>query len=559
MLDMDVVTYEMAQSRPIFNALSPTWPYLLRGKVMKYAKHAFYGLTGLRIGRAVQKGALPEEVIGNYLGGMATAKILSKPKETIKKAHIHARHIPDRDLWRKNGLGGRYWIYQPGRHQMVIVFHDANRAGPHIDIHIGRFSMIRRVKPDVYEQLRYNNQGMLTENSRKLLLDFLREEIDNGSRIPQNLDHSVANARASWTGGDPDGRNYGDGRTRQIVLEETVDVYKAHHSGPIEFYAPTLNPHRGMYVYKLHPGDDKRAPILVWGNLKPKIPALSDRLHLKLIHPEELDKLQRRADMSTSTAKYDGSSCYFVITKEGTHIWSPRLSKETGERIEYTFKLDGIANITADETIVGMGELLFKPKSRFPWSRDDYLPQAVGSGVLNSNMVLPDNVQPEIRVYRIDRIGRKSMIDLPFWENRNLQYLVESLAPEYFKVVELMMPDEAMQMGFEGVVAVPEDATINEGFKTKWWQDPHDWEVTSVEFEQGSKGGIAGVVRAVSLESGKTFKLGPGQVGDRALTEHMMLNPDDYIGRVMRVQSRHGHEGRASKVLDWHDDKGFGS
>jgi hypothetical protein len=36
-----------------------------------------------------------------------------------------------------------------------------------------------------------------------------------------------------------------------------------------------------------------------------------------------------------------------------------------------------------------------------------------------------------------------------------------------------------------------------------------------------------------------------------------MANPDDYIGTVIRVNSKIGHEGRASKVVGFHDDKGF--
>ena len=88
-----------------------------------------------------------------------------------------------------------------------------------------------------------------------------------------------------------------------------------------------------------------------------------------MIHPEDMSTLESKADMSTSTAKYDGSSCYFVITKDGTTVWSPRQSKVTGEQIEYTFKIDGIAITTSEQTIVGMGELLFKQKSLNPFKK----------------------------------------------------------------------------------------------------------------------------------------------------------------------------------------------
>jgi hypothetical protein len=60
-----------------------------------------------------------------------------------------------------------------------------------------------------------------------------------------------------------------------------------------------------------------------------------------------------------------------------------------------------------------------------------------------------------------------------------------------------------------------------------------------------------------SLESGKKFKLGPSQMGDQTLTRHMMDNPNLYEGSVVKVNSKRGHEGRASKVIGFHDDKGL--
>lgn len=547
---LDVINSELIAATPYFSQISPQTSSALRG-TPRYVVKVFKGArTVYRSSKRLLTGEDPAKIAGEWAGNKVITKTI---RPVSKRVHKRVAKI-DHDRSRKNGMGGRTWITRPGRYDMVMVFHDANRAGPHVDVHIGRLSVVYRVKPDVYSKLRYNRDGQLTEASRELLISHVKSEIATGSRVPQNLDHSRSNARASWVNGDPNGKNYGDGRTRQVILQTEVDVYKAHEDGPVEFYAPALHPDRALYLYRLYPGDNKRAPILIWGKRRAAPPELDDRLHLKMIHPDEVEKYADKADWNTSTAKYDGSSCFFVITKEGTTVWSPRTSVRTGEQIEYTHKLDGLATVTSDETIVGMGELLFREKAWLPW-RGGYVPAAVGGGILNSNMVLPTTVTPEIRIYRIDRIGRQKVGHLDFWENRKLQQDVAKLSPK-LKVVELMEPAEANELGFEGVVVVPENASVNDGFKLKWWEDPNDWRIDRVDFRDGEKGGVAGVVHATSLESGKKFKLGPGQVGNTELTREMMAHPERYEGVVLKVNSKRGHEGRAAKVVAIHTDKG---
>src|SRR5690606_31601074 len=123
----------------------------------------------------------------------------------------------------------------------------------------------------------------------------------------------------------------------------------------------------------------------------------------------EADRLYTKADPSTSTAKYDGSSAYVVIGPKGTTVWSPRTSKTTGEQIEYTGTLHKLSSVTSPVTIVAMGEVMFRPASRHLWRKAGYLPQAAGSGILNSNSVIPNDVIPEIRLYRVDKVGTQSL------------------------------------------------------------------------------------------------------------------------------------------------------
>ncbi len=547
---------ELCASKGAFRILSPGPVSTLRaGTTVARVAARFMLVKGIYKKR--KAGASVATIVGAHVGMKAVLKTAAPVQAQILKAHLHVPKI-ERDFFRKNGMGGRSWIDKPGVYDMVIIFHDANRAGPHIDVHIGRLSLIYRVKPELYSQLRYNREGYLTEDSRKAIIAHVQSEIATGSRVPQNLDHSYSNARASWVGGDTTAKTYGSGATRQIVSTSKVDIYKAFADGPIELYSPVLNPTRSLYLYRIYPGDGTRAPICIFGEKNSSPPRLEDRLHLKMVHPYEQDKLMGSAEMATSTAKYDGSSCYLVITPNGTTVWSPRVSKTTGRQIEYTHTLRGVHMVTNGETIVAMGEVLFREPHK-PWQRqtkNHYLPSSAGSGLLNSHGILPDDVTPEIRIYRVDRVGRTSTVDLPFWENRELQERVAALDPRILKVVELMAPEEALREGFEGVVAVPPHQSVNDGWKLKWWDDPNDWRIDEVGFYLGDKGGVACVVYATSLDSGRSFKLGPGQVGSRELTEDMMAHPADYEGAVLKVLSKQGHEGRAAKAVALHDDKG---
>lgn len=550
---------ELHAARPAFSLISPGMSNLISSQYPKAIKIIgvatfFKGWHGQR-----KAGMSYAQMIGSSAGYKITKKLTKPLKTQVINAHLHVQATEKRDFNRKNGLGGRTWYTKPGIHQLIIVFHDANRAGPHIDVHIGRLSLVYKVKPELYAKLKYNKDGILTANSQEMLLEYIKDEIETGARVPQNLDHSRSNAISSWTHGDRNATTYGSGFTRQVISASQVEVYKAHANGPIEMYAPALNSFRPLYLYRLYPGDGKRAPICIFGAKKSHVPKLKDRLHLKLIHPEDIDQLELKADMTTSTAKYDGSSCYFSIGPKGTRVWSPRISKVSGEQIEYTPKMRGLQGLHNKEEIVGMGEIVFVRKNWMNWRENGniYLPQAQGSGILNSNGVLPRGVRPEIRIYRIDKIGKTDLTEAPFAENRVEQQRVAALHPSILKVVELMDPKTAHDKGFEGVVVVPEGQSVNEGFKVKWWTDPHDWVITKVSFKSGEKGKVAGVVHAKSLESGKDFKLGPGQMGNEALTRHMMQHPDAYEGAVLKVLSRHGHEGRASKVVSIHDDKGI--
>jgi len=221
----------------------------------------------------------------------------------------------------------------------------------------------------------------------------------------------------------------------------------------------------------------------------------------------------------------------------------------SGQHIEYTGKLPELSEMTADQTTVCMGELLFKRFGR-------YLPAHQIGGILNANKPRPWWSIPEIRLYRVDRIGRTNTHNLEFWANRSIQWKVADKSP-YLGIVArvpLAMTRLTKLMGLEGAVGVPEGLSINEGHKIKWHGDEEDWTCTSVQLEKGGKGGIAGVAKFVT-EDGRPMKLGPGQLGTPNDCLDMMKEPNLFEGRVAKVISKRGHSGRAGKLLSWHDDK----
>jgi hypothetical protein len=69
------------------------------------------------------------------------------------------------------------------------------------------------------------------------------------------------------------------------------------------------------------------------------------------------------------------------------------------------------------------------------------------------------------------------------------------------------------------------------------------------------KGVPSGVLVFKSLDSGKEFKLGPSQLGNHEVVNELLAKGSELIGRVAKVKSRVGHEGRASVFKDWHLDK----
>jgi len=549
-----------------FSIVNPT--------IWSISKHpTFLAIAGCYgLGKAMYsiytKNSNPEDIVGECIANMITRVYFSPIRKIIYKQY---RRTIDLKYSIKSNLSSKLVGKNPISFEtdssmddrlikkMVIIYHDANRASKHLDIHIGSFSLILRVsgKP-IENMIKYNYKGELTEDSKKALLNHIRTEISNNSRFPQNLDHTLSQAKETWLYNSTlsNKTKYGSGPTRQIIASEYVEFFQNQSSNKsLHMYAPLLYKHGGLYLYQIYDGKDNDTPIYIWGKLLSKEPNFEDRLHLTMIPANQFNKFQNKVDPTTVTIKKDGASSFFITNDKGTLLFSPRISKETGKRIEYTYKLPELYSIISAHNPMGIGELLFKKKAvGIPYR---YLSAAEIGGILNSDRIRPRDVIPEYNIYRIDRWSGNKTTDLSFHENRLLQTLfINEANNPYIRVIDFTNPS-IKNHKHEGMVGVPKGMSINDGYKIKWFQDPDDWKVEKVDFYTSEKGNIAGVIWFTSLKSGKLFKLGPGQIGSFDECMNILLNPSKYEGRVAKVHSRIGHEGRASKLLEWHDAKGY--
>jgi hypothetical protein len=542
------------------------------------------------VGRVIQGDSIKEITEDTIAGGIAS-RVTSRAfesnlKHMVLKGHQLALERPVSGLILPLGATRRTWVTPLDKNiftgrivkHLTIVYHDANKAGKHVDVHLGHLSMVYRVSGKPFEKdLKFNSQGRLTEASKQILLDHVRAEIAKNSRVPWNHDHTLSNARMNWDYDESlkSVSGYGSGVTRQVIFSDKCEFYHPEVKSSLHIYAPLLNPNQGLYVYQIYPGTEKTAPILILGTLIPRDEPFKDRLHLKMIQDKDFEtEFLRKVDHETITRKYDGASAYFtgsgkIERNESFKLFSPRYSKETGHRIEYTYKAAELADQPNNVRAAGMGELLYWKRTpigrmlvpfglrgpeRIAWN---YLSASEVAGVLNSNRVRPESIYPELRIYRMDKFQEEQTTGLPFFENRALQeQLVSGLDQRFWKVVGLVRPRRIKS--WEGLVGVPEGQSINDGFKVKWWADANDWEVKEVDLSISKKGNIQGVVWFKSLESGKLFKLGPSNLGGVDRQMEFLEDPKGMIGRVFKVHGRNGHEGRAAKIVDTHLDKGEG-
>lgn len=566
---MKTVCVGLSRSLGPFMGLAPSPFFMVKHR---YAKAIGTVIDAAKDAYMLFKGKPVEDIAGRRLAGVAIRRMKKRPKAMVKKglmmAQINSRRTLLDPVIQEVERDDNKRIIR----RMRVMFHDANKARQHLDVHIGRTSLIYKItgKP-VENKIRYNHKGELTEEAKKALMNHLKTEISGNSRVAQNLDHTIANAKCSWLVGDPGISGYGSGLTRQLVSEGDVEFYHHKVRSSEHIYVPKLFGSQGTYLYQIYPGTDTGVPILIWGKLIPRDENFKDRLHLKLIQPEEFEtKYKGKINESSNTRKYDGASCHFTSNGQGFKFFSPRFSRETNHRIEYTFKVPELAEVGHPAKPQGMGEMLFWKRTGLgrlsaglmDWRGLEgpfwnYLSASEIGGILNNNNVRSRHVYPEIRIYRIDRWNKANTYDLEFFSNRLLQHALMYDLKGAWKVVARTRPvRNPATNSWEGFVGVPEGQSVNNGLKVKWWGNANDWEVIKNELSLSEKGNVQGVIWFRSQESGRKFKLGPGQIGSFDANMALLEANDKVVGAVAKVHGRQGHEGRAAKVVEWHLDKG---
>ncbi len=463
---------------------------------------------------------------------------------TIKTKRIKRTSLNEAHLIAKK----KTWFNSTGKMTVRIIYHEGNKRGAHIDMHFSNgtsFVVDVRNKP-IANDIKLNTNGELTQKSIKILMNHLKDEFDGGgygSRVFQNYDHNPEEAKMEWFNNEIE-EGYGSGRIRQVIHESDVHIlwHNNDNAGQAtSIYMPGISSERFVYFHQLH----KNIDVAKMGFKAFKDVKFEDRLHLKMVEEETF---KATVDSSKTTYKYDGASSYIETDKHGTRFFSPRDSVKTGHRIDYTGKMPtDVINTKSEDRIKGMGELLFKRNGKYLSSTD------IG-GLLNGNSIIPEDIETEYRLYRVDSIGRTDVRGLSFDDNRALASSLSETFKSTVKIPEFISVEKADKTGIEGVVGILPGGNVFNGLKLKFRDNFDDWKISDISLVAGKAKAIKGVVECIDSNN-KIFNLGAGQLTTSELARDMMSKPKDYIGRTIRVAGFRGHSGRAAQMIDFHLDK----
>lgn len=563
---MWTISRKLVQSYNSYSLFTPT--LLIKSRIFKLS------LRVIPLFKSVKNKKSIEEIIGQQIAGFFLNKIAFGH---IRNLFIYSNNLVKvkHNNWKLWGLSAtrRSWIYEEERNfidnrivkNLTIVYHEGNRVGAHLDIHIGHLSLVYRLSGKNFGQIKFNSEGQLTAASKELLLNHLRSELSNHSRVPQNHCHTLSNARMNWNYNPELSKEYGYGvgPVRTIVAQSKCEIYHTAISNSLHVYAPIIDSNNGLYIYKIYP----KANILIAGILKSRASNFDDRLHLKM--EDDLNSFYSKVDPKTITTKYDGSSMNFSTSGEvennhSIKIYSTRKSKETNNFIEHTYKFVEFANYITAIKCIGIGEGLFYKLTPIGWITKyfgyrgiegvcwRYLDCASIGGVLNANSVRSRTIFPELRIYRINNFEGKNVINLPFFENRKLQILASKQMHPDIKVVQLVSKNNPKK---EGLVGVQEGLSINEGIKFKNKADEIDMIIKSIDFYFTEKDRIAGTIKCEF--NNKIYEFGSGQFGNFDKCRELISNKQNYIERYVKTQGFNGGIARASKItsIQIHEDK----
>ena len=417
----------------------------------------------------------------------------------IKQAVIG---IPDRKVKSAIPL-----LSTPQQWEFVIQEHKADKAGLHYDFRLG-------------QGLSWAGRRLPEPGEKQL---FIRQP-----------DHDVS--YYDFSGTIPEG--YGKGEV-SVKERGKVEVLK---SAPDKI---TFNYYKGSATTKysmIHmSGDD----WLLVNHSKPS-------QEVKKIFPEPLKYKSEYSpkEGDISTPKIDGASAVMILRGGKTPlVYSRRISKRTGELIEYTPKITTLLN-----TIVP-GELkttVLRTEVYGATPDNKELPNRTLSGILNAGVeqsrVLQRKHQAPLRVaaYDIVKYKGKDVEDIPYEQK---QLLIKDIRTK-FPYIDIPSEVEKQISFKEGRVVWRN----NVPYKVKTVND-YDVYVRDV-FESLNKERAGGFTYSFTPKGKVKGKVGTG-FKHKELKD-MRNHPNKYIGMIARVVSQQKHPSGALRVpafKGWHMEK----
>lgn len=422
---------------------------------------------------------------------------------------------------------------------LIIQQHDAERAGRHYDVRFGT-----------------KKTGLFSWATKK---EIPRPK----ERIALFQQPLHRHEYKDFEGVIPEGYGKGSVRKTEVgklliskVEPDTIHFTKIHKKTPERF----------VLVRPREEGDTRW--LLV--NTTPTEPVPYEKQTYRSVAPEKAEEILSNLQPGTSVqAKIDGAASLVKLLDDRLEVMSYRVAKTTGHPIIHTERLFAgkPVKVKIPKELRGTllrGELYgLKDKKAIP-------PQELG-GLLNSSVMksIEDQKKRGIKlknmVFDIEQHGKKDVRDLPYVERRELIEEVLKHLPKakFHPPEEATTSEEALKIWkaiksgknpftHEGIVVHP---PTGKPTKIKLTGE-YDVHITGFFPGEGKHKDAIGGFTYSHEPGGKTVgRVGTG-FSDKTRRE-MAKNPEEYIGRVARVQAQEKLPSgalRAPTLLALHED-----
>lgn len=440
----------------------------------------------------------------------------------LLKAAEFAPGIPD-----KTEFGNLLDLNKRKDNILITSKHDAQRAGPHLDIRIGN--------PEA---------GLMSWATKNSIPEISGSAID----LFQQPKHKYEYKDFSGTIDSGYGAGYVHPSKQYPIL---IDDLSENHLD----FAVDLG--SGLSRYKLiRSKKDNKTWHLI--NITPN-PKLPPKLKYKTINEDQAKKLISLVGKTVESVqpKIDGALGMVVINKGKVEIFSHRISKVSGRAILHTERLFSgvprVSNLDADLNDTILLAEIYAVKKEAGGKTRVLRPEEI-SGLLNSKFYKTiedaekNNIEFRFYVFDVVKQGKKDNNYLE-WYNRPykdrvkyIERVLKFLPASFHAPVEAKTPQSAQQLletiqkhahplTREGIVLFPQTGI------------PYKYKLTSeqnyyiVGFEPGAGkyagSGIGAILYSDSPNGKPIGKVGVG-IPD-SLRKDFYENPDEYIGRQVRI------------------------